>query len=128
MRTFSLDLRQRVLAAALDGTASELAVAERFGVSKGFVQKVKRRWRDHGTAAPVDQRRGPRPLLSNDDRAALAAWVAGAPDATVDELRHRLAAERAVTASEPTVRRALAALGLSFKKRSSAPTSGPATT
>jgi len=128
MRTFSLDLRQRVLSAALDGAASEQAVADRFGVSRAFVQKIKRRWRAHGTAAPVDQRRGPRPLLSNDDRVALAAWVGGSPDATVEELRRRLADERAVTASEPTVRRALAALGLSYKKRNSAPTSASATT
>ena len=128
MRTFSLDLRQRVLSAALSGAASEQAVADRFGVSRAFVQKIKRRWRDDGTAAPVEQRRGPRPLLTPDDRAALAAWVGGTPDATVEELRRRLADDRAVTASEPTVRRALAALGLSYKKRSSAPTSVSATT
>lgn len=127
MRTFSPDLRQRVLEAALRGNATEEAVAERFHVSKGFVQKIKRRWRRAGTAAAVEQRRGPTPKLLGDDRAALAALVEGCPDATSDELRHSLAEQGRPLVSRRTLDRALAELGLTVKKRRSGPPSESAT-
>ena len=124
MRAFSTDLRQRVLSAALADGAVERRVADRFGVSRGFVQKVKRRWRTAGTAEPVAQRRGPAPALSDDDRAALADRVRDVPDATDDEHRVWLATERGVAVSRQTVNRTLLRLGLTRKKKSSAPTSG----
>ena len=128
MRPFSLDLRRRVLDAALRGDRTERAIADAFGVSLGFVQKVKRRWRSDGTVAPVEQRRGPTPTLSDGDLAALAEHVREAPDATDDERRAWLAAERGVEVSRPTVNRALARLGLTLKKRRSGPPSATART
>ena len=125
MRAFSTDLRQRVLDAALRGHATERQVAHRFGVSLGFVQKVKRRWRSAATAEPVAQRRGPAPALSDDDRAALAEQVRAVADATGDEHRVWLAAERGVVVSRSTVNRALAALGLSLKKKGAGIDKGP---
>jgi transposase len=127
MAAFSTDLRQRVLDAALRGDATERAVAERFGVSRSFVQKIKRLWRTTGSVAPSTAPRGPRPTLSDDDRAALAAWVEATPDATAEELARRLDAERGVSVGRMAVNRALLALGLTLKKRRSAPTSGTAT-
>jgi len=128
MRAFSLDLRQRVLDDALKGNRTERAVADAFGVSLGFVQKIKLRWRTDGTAAPVEQRRGPDPKLSDDDLLALAGHVGNCPDATDDERRAWLVAERGVAVSRPTVNRALARLGLTLKKRRSEPTSATAPT
>jgi transposase len=121
MAAFSLDLRQRVLDAALRGDATEQAVADRFRVSRSFVQKIKRRWRLHRTAgsiAPSTARRGPKPSLSDDDQAALVAWADGS-DATGAELAERLAAERGVRVGAGTVNRALRAAGLTPKKRRS---------
>lgn len=123
MRAFSTDLRQRVLDAALEPGAVEQHVADRFGVSRGFVQKLKRRWRSAGTAEPVAQRRGPTPRLSEDDRAALAERVAAVPDATDDEHRVWLADARGVEVSRSTINRTLLALGLTRKKKSSEPRS-----
>jgi transposase len=120
MAAFSLDLRQRVLDAALAPDApEEQAVADRFGVSKGFVQKLKRRWRRDGTAEPVGHRGGAQPKLSDGDRAALAAWVEATPDATGAELAGRLVAERGVRVSARTVNHVLSAMGLTRKKRPS---------
>lgn len=123
MRAFSTDLRQRVLTAALAPGAVEQHVADRFGVSRGFVQKIKRRWRTAGTAEPVAQRRGPTPRITDDDRAALAERVRAAPDGTDDEHRAWLAAVRGVTVSTSTVNRTLLRMGLTRKKKSSAPRS-----
>ena len=118
MAAFSLDLRRRILDAALEGDLTERAVAERFGVSRSFVQKLKRRWRSHATAEPVGHRGGALPKLSDDDRAALVAWADGS-DATGQELAERLATERGVRVTGRTVNRVLAASGLTLKKRRS---------
>ncbi len=128
MAAFSLDLRQRILDAALCGDATEQAVASRFGVSKGFVQKIKRRWRRDGTAEPVGHRGGAHPKLSAEDRTALAAWVEATPDATGQELADRLATERSVRATARTLNRTLRAMGLTLKQRRSEPPNATATT
>lgn len=128
MAAFSLDLRQRILDAALVGDATEQAVADRFRVSRSFVQKLKRLHRATGSLAPSTARRGPAPTLSTDDRTALAAWVQAAADRTGRELAARLADERGVRVSDRTVNRALAAMGLTLKKRRSGPMSAPART
>jgi transposase len=127
MASFSLDLRRRILDAALEGDLTERAVAERFGVSRSFVQKLKRRWRSHATAEPVGHRGGALPKLSDDDRAALVAWADGS-DATGQELAERLATERGVRVTGRTVNRVLAASGLTLKKRRSGPASETAPT
>lgn len=118
MAAFSLDLRRRIL----DGAPTEQALADRFSVSRGFVQKLKRRWRSHGTAEPVGHRGGAPRKLSDDDRAVLVAWADGS-DATCAELRDRLAEERGVEAARSTVNGVLVAAGLTLKKRRSEPTS-----
>jgi transposase len=128
MAAFSLDLRRRILDVALANDApTETAIAERFGVSKGFVQKLKRRWRTHGTAEPVGYPGGTARKLSDGDRATLAAWADGS-DATLAELRDRLTAERGVRVHESTVHRAVAAAGVTLKKRRSGRPSATATT
>lgn len=123
MAAFSLDLRRRILDAALKGDSTEQAVADRFGVSRSFVQKIKRRWRSHATIEPVGHRGGALPKLSDDDRAALVVWADGS-DATGQELAERLATERGVRVTGRTVNRVLAASGLTLKKRRSGPANG----
>ena len=127
MAALSLDLRQRVLGAALSGDATERAVADRFGVSRSLVQKLKRLHRATGSVAASTARRGPKPALSAADRATLAAWADGS-DATGAELAERLAAERGVRVAAGTVNRALRAAGLTSKKRRSGPPSATAPT
>lgn len=127
MAAFSLDLRRRILTAALKGNLTEQAVADRFGVSRSFVQKLKRRWRSHATAEPVGHRGGAPRKLADDDRAALVAWADGS-DATGQELAERLATERGVRVTARTVNRVLAASGLTLKKRHSEPPSETART
>lgn len=123
MAAFSLDLRRRILDAALaDGAPTEQTLADRFQVSRAFVQKIKRRWRAHGTADPVGHRGGAPRRLSDDDRAALVAW-ADDSDATCAELAARMAAERGVTVARSTVNGVLIAAGLTLKKRRSELTS-----
>ena len=110
MRTYSMDLRERVLA-AFDAGLSAKAVAVRFAVSVSFVGKLRRHRRATGSAAPAPRRHGPRPTWQAHAD-ALRAAVAAAPDLTLREYRDR----HAFPFSVPTLARALAALGLTRKK------------
>lgn len=121
MAAFSLDLRRRVLDAALANDApTEQALADRFQVSKGFVQKIKRRWRREGTVETAGYPGGTARKLSDDDRAVLVVWADGS-DATCAELAEKLAAERGVRVHRMTVNRVVLAAGLTVKKRRSEP-------
>lgn len=125
MLPYSADLRERVLAAALKGDTTEQAVADRFGVSRSFVQKMKRLYRASGSAAPLATRRGPKPRLSDADRTALARWIQEAPGATGADLAARFAVERGVSVSRATVSRVLLAEGLRRQKKAVGARTGP---
>ena len=86
MKTYSIDLRQRIVEACEAGTMTQAAVAERFGVSFGFVRKLLTQWRETGELAP--RKRGGRRKPTFDDAAVrrLRQAVREHPDATLDEL------------------------------------------
>jgi len=128
MAAFPTVFRQRILDAALKGDATEQHVADRFGVSRSLVQKLKRHWRRDATIEPVGHRGGATPKLSADDRAAVAAWLDETPDLIADEVAGRLADERRVVVSGRTAARVLVSLGLTRKKRRSERPSATATT
>ena len=117
---YSQDLRDRVLAAYDRGMPTQ-RIAEVFAVSKAWARRLKQRRRETGETAP-------RPMggatVVKIDRARLADLVRERPDATLAELRDRLGVTVAISA----VSMALKALGLSFKKRRSAPRSRTART
>jgi transposase len=111
MRAYSLDLRQRVLAAC-DAGQSNAAAAETFTVSASWVRRIKQVRRESGRVAPkVQARRGPTPGWETHG-AAIRDAVREAPDATLAEYRQRFA----LPLSKSALDRALAALGLSRKK------------
>jgi len=128
MAAFPTVFRQRILDAALRGDATEQQVADRFAVSRSFVQKLKRQWRRDRSIEPVGHRGGAPARLSDDDRATLVAWADETNDATCDDLAARLADERGVSVSHDTVGRSLLAAGYTLKKRRSERLSETATT
>ena len=107
---YSMDLRTRVLKDADAGlTSTELA--ERYHVSRAWVDALKQRRRETGSIAPRPQTkfRG-RVLASQETR--LAALIAARPDATLTELREALP----TTAGLSTLWRAIVRLGFTVKK------------
>ena len=107
---YSMDLRERVLAASDAGFATK-EVAERFSVSRSWVRRLKQRRRETGEIGPRRGKTGPKPKLKNhlDE---LRQLVEEQPDATLEELRQRLS----VAVSVPTICRGLQSLGITFKK------------
>jgi transposase len=117
MKAYSLDLRQRVLTAALRGNRTIPEVAELFGVSVTFVNKMLRLHRAGEDLAPRPHGGGHVPRLGARHHQLLRAAVASNNDATLGELREHLAARARVEVSEATVSRALTRLGLPRKKK-----------
>ena len=89
MRAYSLDLRERILAAvdAHDGSIRWIARIVR--VSTSFLVRWLPRRRATGTLAPKPHRGGPPPALGPDDWERLAALVRQQPDATLEQLKQQ---------------------------------------
>jgi transposase len=114
-RPYSLDLRERVVAAVTAG-ASCRAVAKTFKVSVASVVKWSQRFRATGSAAakPMGRRRA-RSLAPQ--RAWLLARLEASADLTLRALVAELG-ERGVVTSYGSVWRIVHDAGLSFKKNS----------
>ena len=112
MKTFSMDLRQRVVDAYDRKTGTQQQIAERFKVSLAWVKKLLRMRRTTGSIAP-QKRGGRRPAaITGDKLECLRKCVEQKPDATLEELRELCG----VSASIMAVSRALQRLGFTFKK------------
>ena len=112
MRAYSMDLRRRVFADCDAGWRTK-QVAEKYGVSRSWVRRLKQRRRENNEMGPRPNGRRPRLI----DRERLAALVLTQPDATLVELRQRLGVKCSLSA----ICKALQALKLTFKKSPSAP-------
>ena len=114
MRTYSYDLRERVVRACDEGRGTRRQVADLFGVSTAWIRRLLQRRREAGSFAARPHAGGPPPKMTPDRCDRLVVLVSDQPDATLAELRDRLGA--AVHLS--TIGRALARLGLPVKKKS----------
>ncbi len=124
MRPYSVDLRQRVVAACDAGDATREQVAARFSVSVSWIRDLLRRRRETGSIAP--RPRGGGRTAAFDEAAAtrLREAVRADPDATLAEL-----AEAAGVACAPSaVHRALTRLDSTRKKSRGGRPSRTATT
>lgn len=107
---YSTDLRDRVLALYDEGVPTK-RVAAQLRVSPAWARRVKQR-----RGEPPRRVGGSRPKLDAAARGTLASWVDERPDATLAELRTRLAGDLGLAVSIGTVFNALRALRLSYKK------------
>lgn len=114
MRPYSLDLRERILAAVDHHDGSIRWIARIFRVSTSFIVRLLQRRRATGTFAPEPHRGGPPPALGPGDLERLAALVCEHPDATLEQLKQR----GGFSCSLKTLWYALDRLGLPRKKKS----------
>lgn len=112
MKTYSLDLRQRVVDAWDNKNGTQPELAQRFKVSLAWIKKVLRMRRTRGSIEPL-KRGGRRPAkFVGEDLERLRKLVEAKPDATLEELRE----QSGVNASIMAVFRALQRLGFGVKK------------
>ena len=116
MKAYSLDLRRRVLKAALSGKHTIAEVAELFGVGTTFVNKMLGLHREGADLAPRPHGGGQPARLSAAHHKLLRSELRRRNDATLSELRSHLADQAQVAVSIPTLGRVLQRLGLGRKK------------
>ena len=116
MLPYPKELRERVGAAVEQGELTIDEIANLFGVGPTFVKKTLKLHRAGDSLEPRHGG-GPEPLLREKELALLRKEVKERPDATLDELQKALADQAQVTASLPTICRALQQLGLPRKKK-----------
>jgi transposase len=106
-----MDLRSRVLKDSDAGRSSK-ELAERYHVSRAWVDALKQRRRETGSIAPLKQTKFRRRALASAEANRLAMLVAARPDATLTELRDALRTSAGLT----TIWRALNQLDFTLKK------------
>jgi transposase len=116
MRAYSLDLRQKVVAAVERGDSTIEEVASAFGVGLTFVKKMLRQHRETADLRPRPHGGGQTARLSDKHLKLPRQEVSRSPDKTAAALRDHLEESASVWVSRPTVTRALLRLGLSRKK------------
>ena len=112
MKTYSMDLRERVVAAcdASDGTRDQ--IADRFSVSVSWIRDLLKRRRESGSIAPRPRGGGRAPAFDGEAAGRLRSEVRADDDATLAEL----AAAAGVVCGPSAVHRALVRLGITRKK------------
>ncbi len=112
MRVYSMDLRQRVIEAYECGDDTQAELAERFGVSVSWVEKLVRQWRELGSISPKPHGGGRSAIVSGQALERLKVCVEENPGATLEELRRKCR----ISGSIMCVFRALQRLGITRKK------------
>jgi transposase len=119
MRTLSLDLRERILSSYDNEEGTRAEIAHRFRVSLGMVKKLLQQRRRTGDIAPRHHLAGRKPLIVATHQSQLRTLLAKKPDLTLKEMR----AAMELTCSVQAIHVVLVKMGLTYKKRHSAPAS-----
>ena len=121
MKAYSLDLRQRIIA-AIDTGLPHQQVADRCGVSRATVTRLVRLRRQTGTLDPRPRPGRPSQLGAARD-AGLLPQLQAQPDATLAAHCQRWQETTGCTLSLATMRRAIHRANWTVKKSRSAPAS-----
>jgi len=116
MRAYSLDLRQKIVEAYLNGQGSMRQLATQFNVARSFVQKIIQRYQDEGTLAPKPRGGQVPPKLAPEYWPIVKALVEADNDATLAELCEQLEQKTGVRISVSVMCRLLQKLNLTRKK------------
>jgi transposase len=112
MKAYSMDLRERVVAACDARDATREQIAARFAVSVSWIRDLLKRRRETGSIAPKAHGGGRAPAFDAAAAARLRRAVKADDDATLEEL----AAAAGVACGPSAVHRALKRLGITRKK------------
>jgi transposase len=115
-----------VLLACARGKPSRAKIAALFRIGESTLYRGLETWRSEGRREAKPHAGGPEPRLDAAALDELQAIVAEANDLSLAEYAERLQERAGVTASGPTVSRALQKLGLPRKKDPAGAGAGPA--
>ena len=116
MRAYSFDLRQKIVDAYDKGESSQGKIADTFGVSRSFVEKLLHRRRTTGDISALPHGGGGHRACDEKAQAVVGRLVKEQPDATLSELCERLYEEQGIQISVATMCTELKRLDLRRKK------------
>jgi transposase len=116
MKAYSLDLRQRVVAAVTAGMSRAEAL-HIFQISQSTLTRYLKRSRTSDSLAARPHAGGPQFAIPSTHYQALTDLVAADPDATLAHLCDAWFQQTGVRVSQATMCRTLATIGLPRKKR-----------
>ena len=115
-KSYSDDLRRRILEAYGQGEGTPAQLAQRFRVSVGYVEKIRGQQRRTGQMERVPHQPGRKPKFTEPIREQLRGWLRQRPDSTLVELQEKLAHEKQLRVSVPALWSVLGKMGLRLKK------------
>ena len=114
MRTYSVDLRERIIASRKDGhSAGE--VARMFRVCRRSVERYWQKYQSTGAVAAKQRGGYRRSCLEGHDK-SLRAWIGEKKDMTLCELKARIDQDLGIKVGTTALWHRLERLGLSYKK------------
>ncbi len=124
MRAYSIDLREKVVKAYDREVGTQRQIAEIFGVSRSFVEKLLHRRRTTGDIASLPHGGGGKPVLDDEALSLVSQLVKEEPDATLEELCEAVHRQRGIRVSLSNMCTRLKHIGLPRKKSHSTLQSG----
>lgn len=115
-RPYSVDLRERAVAAAQAGRLTRTEVAAQFAVSEATLYAWLRRAREAGSVAPRPHGGGRQASVDELGEVLLCSFVAAENDLTLAELRAHYHVATGVALSRSALWRTLERVGLAYKK------------
>ena len=120
-KTYSNDLRRKLLEAHDRGEGSLRELAERFGVSSPYAWKISAQRKRTGQVERVEQRHGRESKVTEAVEEQLRTWVRLQPDLTLVEFQERLWETARLPVSVPRLWQVLRRMQLRLKKSHSTP-------
>lgn len=118
-KTISLDLRERILECYDNEDGTRDQVAKRFRVSLGMVKKLLQQRKNRQEIGAQHYRSGRKPIIIEKHREEMRTLLIKKPDLTLNEIREQMKLDCTL----PAIHYALHDMGLTYKKRYSAPVS-----
>jgi transposase len=118
MKPYPKDLRQKIIGVYVKGQGSIRQIAQRFKVSRSFVQKLLKQYQETGAVDPKPHRGGRSPKLNSEQTNLVAELVKKDNDATLQELCDMLENNARLKVSRSTMSRIVRKLKSSQKQES----------
>ena len=114
MRTYSIDLRKRVLAACDRREQTITEITKQFQVSRRWIEKLRKRRTESGTIAPAERTQGRKSAFVGNMLKELDELVESQCDITLAEIKEHFAGR--INCSLQAIANNLKRLGWGYKK------------
>lgn len=119
MKAYSVDLRQKIIDVYHKESISQRQLATRFSVTKSFVIKLLKQYRETGEIEPLAHGGGAKLKVNPEQLEILAELIEAHNDATLEELCQMFQQKTNVLVSRATMGRMSQRLNLTVKKNAS---------